>query len=94
MHSRNDWHGVRQDSIRTVEEAARDLPPQLRGFAADLERVLRGIDFEEVTTTDKSLFIDCAIEAQVKWLVARGRFDLAVRLRRYGEQRIAALSWP
>lgn len=52
---------------------------------------LRDIDFEEVTTEDRITFVEAAVAWQVRQALRCGRFDLALRLQRYGAERTAQL---
>jgi hypothetical protein len=63
----------------------------LRRLTADVEQGLRDIDFPEVTAEDRVAFVQAAVAWQVKQALACRRFDLAVRLRRFGAERIARL---
>ena len=63
----------------------------LRRLTADIERGLQDIDFPEVTTEDRATFVRAAVAWQVKQALACRRFDLAVRLRRFGAERVARL---
>jgi hypothetical protein len=62
-----------------------------RRLTAEVEQGLRGIDFDEVTIEDRITFVECAVAWQVRRALHCGRFDLALRLRRFGSERIAQL---
>lgn len=60
-------------------------------MAGEVERGLEDIDFPEVTTEDRVTFVQAAVAWQVRQALACGRFDLALRLRRYAAERIARI---
>ena len=66
-----------------------DAALSLRGFADDIERVLREIDFEEVSVEDRIAFVQAAVDWQVRCALERGRFDAVVRLRQFEREQIA-----
>jgi len=80
---------------RSRPEAGSDRPGQadraFRLLAGEVEEGLRDIDFDEVTTEDRITFVECAVAWQVRRTLRRGRFDLALRLQRFGTERIAQL---
>ena len=60
-------------------------------LAQEIEEGLREIDFEEVTTEDRITFVEAVVAWQVRWVLGLGRFDVALRLRRYATERIARI---
>jgi len=62
-----------------------------REMAEVIEEGLRDIDYDEVTTPDRITFVEAAVAWQVRQALRCGRFDLALRLQRYGAERTAQL---
>src|SRR5262245_12683116 len=60
-----------------------------RQMAEVIDEGLRDIDFEEVTTADRITFVEAAVAWQVRQALRCGRFDLALRIQRYGAERVA-----
>jgi hypothetical protein len=61
-------------------------------MAEVIEEGLRDIDFDEVTSQDRITFLEAAVAWQVRQALRCGRFDLALRVQRYGSERAAQLS--
>jgi hypothetical protein len=78
---------------RTGEREPRPAPTDggLLPLIADVEQGLHDIDFEEVTTEDRITFVECAVAWHVRAALRAGRFDLAIRLQRFGAERAAQL---
>jgi hypothetical protein len=60
-------------------------------MAEVIEEGLRDIDYEEVTAADRITFVEAAVAWQVRQALRCGRFDLALRVQRYGAERTARL---
>ena len=67
-------------------------PGSYEECVADIETALREIDYAQVTTDDRITFVRLAVEWHTRRMLECGRFDLAVRLRQYGERTIEALA--
>jgi len=84
-----------QRAVGARSPAGRDhassLDRELRRFADEVEEGLRDIDFEEVTIEDRITFVERVVAWQVRRALARGRFDLAVRIQHLAVERIARL---
>ena len=59
--------------------------------AEEVEAGLRDIEFDEVTLEDRITFVEYAVAWQIRLALRCARFDLAVKLREFGAQRIADL---
>jgi len=70
-------------------EESLQLEVAFHQLAAEVEEGLRDIDFDEVTTDDRIAFVEAAVAWQVRRTLACGRFDLALRIQRYGAERVA-----
>ena len=62
-----------------------------REMAEVIEEGLRDIDYAGVTAADRIAFVEAAVAWQMRQAVRCGRFDLALRVHRYGLERAAAL---
>jgi len=89
---------LRRWSWRLGWIAVGERPPRLddaetawQWMAENVEEGLRDIDFDEVTTEDRITFVEAAVAWQVRRALGCGRFDLALRLQRYGAERTAQL---
>ena len=60
-------------------------------MSAIVEEGLRDIDFDEVTSQDRIAFLEAAVAWQVRQALTSGRFELALRLQRFGAERTAQL---
>jgi hypothetical protein len=60
-------------------------------LADEVEEGLGDIDLEGVTMDDRITFVECAVAWQVRRALRCGRFDLALRLQRFGAERVARL---
>jgi hypothetical protein len=80
-------------SIAAGEPAPRvdDVELAFHAMAEIVEEGLRDIDFDEVTSEDRITFVEAAVAWQVRQALVCGRFDLALRLQRYGAERVAQL---
>lgn len=83
----------RLGSIATGEGPPRldDVEVAFHAMAEIVEEGLRDIDFDEVTSEDRITFVEAAVAWQVRQALICGRFDLALRLQRYGAERVAQL---
>ena len=79
------------EHLRRSSSAPDPRVDDLWRLTEEVEAGLRAIDFEEVTTEDRITFVEYAVAWQVRRALSRGRFDLALRLRRFGAERIARL---
>jgi len=68
-----------------------DADAEVRAFARALERDLAELEYEEVTAEDRVTFVEAVVEQGMRRALARGCFDLALRLRSYGRERVRAL---
>jgi hypothetical protein len=72
-------------------EQSLQLEVAFQQLVQEVEDGLRDIDFDDVTTDDRIAFVEAAVAWQVRRTLARGRFDLALRIQRYGAERVAQL---
>ena len=69
----------------------RDADAEVRAFARAMEHDLAELEYEEVTAEDRATFVEAVVEQEMRRALARGRFDLALRLRSYGRERVREL---
>ena len=88
-------HALKQRIARSIGWTsfirASDALPTVESFSDEIESMLRDIDYEEVTIADRITFVELAVDWQVRRVLERNRFDLAVELRKFGERQIARL---
>ncbi len=91
LHSLRRWTEGLRHPAHDHDRDARECQRALEWLADEVETGLRDIEFREVTVQDRITFIESLVTWQVRQALKVGRFDLAVRMQRYGVDRIAEL---
>jgi len=81
--TRSGFHAERYRAVQAE--------PTFQRLTGEVEQGLRDIDFDEVTTEDRITFVEYAVAWQVRRALLCGRFDLAIRLQRFGAEWVARL---